>query len=111
VPREGAEPLVVMLAPLAPHIAEELWQRLGGAESVTRQAFPVADPAWTRLEVLIIAVQVKGKLRGTVNVPAGATDADLEAAARAEPKVAGYLGDGRWRAIVVPGRLVNFVPG
>jgi leucyl-tRNA synthetase len=111
VPREAAEPLVLMLAPLAPHVAEELWHRMGGSESVSRQAFPVADPAWTRLEVLTIAVQVKGKLRATVSVPASASGADLETAARAEPKVAGYLAEGPWRAIVVPGRLVNFVPG
>jgi leucyl-tRNA synthetase len=111
VPREAAEPLVLMLAPLAPHIAEELWRRLGGTGSVSRQPFPVADPAWTRLEVLTIAVQVKGKLRGTVTVPAEASAADLEAAARVEPRVAGYLAEGSWRAIVVPGRLVNFVPG
>jgi leucyl-tRNA synthetase len=108
--REGAEPLVLMLAPLAPHIAEELWSRLGGSDSVMRAPFPVADPAWTALEELTIPVQVKGKLRGTVVVPADASDVDLEAAARAEPKVAGYLAEGTWRAIVVPGRLVNFVP-
>ena len=108
--REGVEPLVLMLAPLAPHIAEELWQRIGGSTSVSRQSFPVADPEWTRRDRITIAVQVKGKLRGTVEVDADAGDADLEAAARAEPKVEGYLAEGRWRAIVVPGRLVNFVP-
>jgi leucyl-tRNA synthetase len=106
--REGVEPLLVMLAPLAPHIAEELWSRLGHDRSVLAEAFPVADPEWTRLEVLTIPVQVKGKLRATVEVPAGTVD--LESAARAEPKVAAYLADGSWRAIVVPGRLVNFVP-
>jgi leucyl-tRNA synthetase len=109
-PREAVEPLVVMLAPLAPHVSEELWRRLGGTESVTRQPFPTADPAWTRREELTIPVQVKGKLRGTVSVPAGSTDAELESAARADGKVAAYLADGAWRAIVVPGRLVNFVP-
>ena len=109
-PREGVEPLVVMLAPLAPHVSEELWRRLGGTGSVTRQPFPTADPAWTRREELTIPVQVKGKLRGTVSVPADSTDAELETAARAETKVASYLADGAWRAIVVPGRLVNFVP-
>jgi leucyl-tRNA synthetase len=108
--REGVEPLVLMLAPLAPHIAEELWRRLGGTGSVTRQDFPAADPEWTRQDRITIPVQVKGKLRGTVDVDAGATQADLESAARAEPKVAGYLSGGSWRAIVVPGRLVNFVP-
>ncbi len=109
-PREAAEPLVLMLAPLAPHISEELWKRLGGTESVSRQPFPSPDPAWTKKEQLTIPVQVKGKLRTTLSVPAGTSDGDLEAAARADAKVAGYLADGTWRAIVVPGRLVNFVP-
>jgi len=109
-PREAVEPLVLMLAPLAPHISEELWRRLGGAGSVTRQPFPAADPAWTRKEQLTIPVQVKGKLRSTITVPAGTSDAELEAAARRDPKAAGHLAEGTWRAIVVPGRLVNFVP-
>jgi leucyl-tRNA synthetase len=109
-PREAVEPLVLMLAPLAPHISEELWRRLGGTESVTRKSFPVPDPAWTRKEQLTIPVQVKGKLRATITVPAGISDADLEAAARSDPKAARHLAEGTWRAIVVPGRLVNFVP-
>jgi leucyl-tRNA synthetase len=109
-PREAVEPLVLMLAPLAPHVSEELWRRLGRTESVTRQPFPTPDPQWTRREELTIPVQVKGKLRGTVSVPADSTDAELETAARAEAKVASYLAEGAWRAIVVPGRLVNFVP-
>ena len=106
--REGVEPLLVMLAPLAPHIAAELWSRLGHETSVQRQPFPEADPAWTRFDRITIPVQVKGKLRATIEVDAD--EPDLEGAARAEPKVAGYLADGTWRAIVVPGRLVNFVP-
>ena len=109
-PREAVEPLVLMLAPLAPHIAEELWQRLGGTASATRQPFPVADPAWTRREQLTIPVQVKGKLRSTITVPAGTPDDELEQAARADAKAARHLAEGSWRAIVVPGRLVNFVP-
>jgi leucyl-tRNA synthetase len=109
-PREAVEPLVLMLAPLAPHVGEELWHRLGGTESVTRQPFPVPDPAWTRREQLTIPVQVKGKLRATITVPAGITDEELEKAARDDPKVGRHLAAGRWRAIVVPGRLVNFVP-
>jgi leucyl-tRNA synthetase len=112
VPREAAEPLVLMLAPLAPHVSEELWSRLGHSSSVSQAGFPVAVAEWTRRSTLTIPVQVRGKLRATVEVPAGASDADLEAAGRGEPKVATYLaeGGGAWRAIVVSGRLVNFVP-
>jgi leucyl-tRNA synthetase len=107
-PREGVEPLIVMLAPLAPHIAEELWSRMGHERSIQVEPFPVADRSWTRFDRVTIPVQVKGKLRATIEVDAG--EADLESAARTEPKVAGYLAEGTWRAIVVPGRLVNFVP-
>ncbi|GAC1317938.1 MAG: leucine--tRNA ligase [Acidimicrobiales bacterium] len=110
IPREAAEVLVLLIAPLAPHIAEELWSLLGHADSVTKSAYPVADPAWTTLDSLTIPVQVMGKLRATIDVPPGTSDADLEVQARSVPKVAGYLADGTWRAIVVPGRLVNFVP-
>jgi len=110
VPREGADALVLLIAPLAPHVAEELWSRLGNGGSVTKTMFPVADPAWTRQDTVTIPVQVKGKLRGTLDVPAEIADGELEARARAVPKVAGYLADGTWRAIVIRGRLVNFVP-
>jgi len=110
-PREGVEGLVLMLAPLAPHLAEELWSRLGHPESVTHQPYPTADPAWTRREQLTIPVQVKGKLRATITVEADVTDAALESAARADPKIISHLAEmGEARAIVVPGRLVNFVP-
>jgi leucyl-tRNA synthetase len=108
--REGVEPLLVMLAPLAPHISAELWSRLGHTDAVGTVGFPVADPAWTRLDRLTIPVQVKGKLRGTIEVDAATADGALEESARAHPKVAIYLAEGEWRAIVVPGRLVNFVP-
>ncbi|GAC1538312.1 MAG: leucine--tRNA ligase [Acidimicrobiales bacterium] len=110
IPREGAEALVLMTAPFAPHIAEELWSRLGHAQSVSKVDFPEADPVWTKRDTLTVPVQVKGKLRGTITVPAATDDAEIERLARAVPKVAGYLADGPWRAIVIPGRLVNFVP-
>jgi len=111
-PREVAEPLVLMLAPLAPHIAEELWRRLGHAGSLAWTDFPVADPAWLTVDTVEIPVQVNGKVRGKVTVAADADDATMEAAARADDKVAAALADATIRkVIVVPGRLVNFVIG
>jgi leucyl-tRNA synthetase len=109
-PLEVAEPLVLMVAPLAPHIAEELWSRLGHDESLTYAAFPVADASYLVDETVEIPVQVNGKVRAHVKVAADASDADLEAAARAEPRIA-ELFDGATvrKVIVVPGRLVNFV--
>ncbi len=110
VPREVAEPLVLLLAPLAPHAAEELWSRLGHLESLTWAPFPVADPALLVDDTVEIPVQVNGKVRTRVTVPAGLSVGDLEAAVRADPQVAPLLdGQAIRKVIAVPGRLVNFV--
>jgi leucyl-tRNA synthetase len=112
VPRSVVEPLVLMLAPLAPHIAEEMWARLGHEQTLAWHPFPVADERWLVEDTVQVAVQVNGKVRAQVSVPADADAAALEAAARADEKVAAYL-DGATvrRVIAVPGRLVNFVVG
>ncbi|ADB75969.1 leucine--tRNA ligase [Geodermatophilus obscurus] len=112
VPRSVAEPLVLLVAPLAPHIAEELWARLGHGESLAWHPFPVADERWLVEDTVQVAVQVNGKVRAQVTVPADADAAALEAAARADDKVAAHL-DGKTvrRVVAVPGRLVNFVLG
>jgi leucyl-tRNA synthetase len=109
-PREVAEALVLMLAPLAPHIAEELWSRLGHSSSLAWAAFPVADEALLIDDTVEVPVQVNGKLRSVIVVPAESDAETLEAAARADAKVVAAL-DGREtrRVIAVPGRLVNFV--
>jgi leucyl-tRNA synthetase len=112
VPRSVAEPLVLLVAPLAPHIAEEMWARLGHGESLAWHPFPEADERWLVEDTVQIAVQVNGKVRSQVSVPAGADAAALEAAARADEKIAGYLdGAAVRRVVAVPGRLVNFVLG
>jgi leucyl-tRNA synthetase len=109
-PRAVVEPLVLMLAPLAPHIAEELWSRLGHDGSLAWAAFPVADEALLVDEQVEIPVQVNGKLRAVVHVPADADAEAMEAAARAESKIAAALdGQDVRRVVTVPGRLVNFV--
>jgi leucyl-tRNA synthetase len=109
-PLEVIEPLVLMVAPLAPHVAEELWHRLGHTESLAYEPFPVADEAYLVEETIEVPVQVNGKVRGHVKVAADASDADLEAAARAEPRIAALLDGATVRkVVVVPGRLVNFV--
>jgi leucyl-tRNA synthetase len=111
-PRAVAAPLVLMLAPLAPHIAEELWSRLGHPESLAWEPFPKADPALLVDDTIDIPVQVNGKVRSVITVPAGTSEPELESAARADAKVLAAL-DGREvrRSVVVPGRLVNFVVG
>jgi len=112
VPRAVVEPLVLLVAPLAPHVAEELWSRLGHDSSLAWHAFPEADERWLVEDTVQVAVQVNGKVRSQVSVPADADAAALEAAARADEKIASYLDGATVRRVVaVPGRLVNFVLG
>ncbi len=108
--RTALEPLVLMVAPLAPHLAEELWNRLGHDESLAHGPFPVADPQYLVEDSVEYPVQVNGKVRGHVTVPADA-DADvLEAAALADEKVQAFInGATPKKVIVVAGRLVNIV--
>ena len=112
VPRAIAEPFVLLLSPLAPHLAEELWQRLGYDESLAHRAWPVADPAYLRADVIEIPVQVNGKVRGKIQVPAEAGENEVIDIARADQNVGRHLaGQTVQRAIYVRGRIVNFVVG
>ncbi|MDX2381083.1 MAG: leucine--tRNA ligase, partial [Acidimicrobiia bacterium] len=110
VPRGVAEPLVTMLAPFVPHVAEELWAMLGHAETIAFVPFPDADPALLIDDTIEVPVQVNGKVRGRVTVAADADSDILEAAALSDPKVVAALSGGTPRkVIVVPGRMVNVV--
>jgi leucyl-tRNA synthetase len=111
--RSEVEPLVVMIAPFCPHLAEELWAHLGHEESVFEGAnWPSFDPEKTVEELVTLAVQVNGKVRGTVDLPAGTGEEKALAAARAEPNVVRYLeGKELRRVIHVPDRLLNLVVG
>ncbi len=92
--RAALEPLVLMVAPLAPHLAEELWSRLGHDRSLAHGPFPVADEAYLVEDTVEYPVQVNGKVRGRVTVAADADAESLEAAALADDKVVAFL-DGR----------------
>jgi len=110
IPRAAVEPLVLMLAPLAPHLAEELWQRLGHPTSLAHGPFPVANPDYLVEDTVEYPVQVNGKVRGRITVPAGADADAVEAAALADEKVQTSLaGATPKKVIVVAGRLVNLV--
>jgi leucyl-tRNA synthetase len=110
VPRQVAEWLTLLVAPLAPHLAEELWSRLGHEGSSAWAPFPVADPAYLVDDTVQIAVQVNGKVRAQLDVPADADAAALEAAALADARIAELLAGKTVRKVVaVPGRLVNVV--
>jgi leucyl-tRNA synthetase len=111
-PRVLAEALVLMVAPLAPHIAEELWSRLGHETSVVHARFPEVDESLLRDETIEIPVQVNGKVRSVIHVPADVDAEALVSTARADEKIAAALADREVRRVVtVPGRLVNFVVG
>ncbi|MBP6633718.1 MAG: leucine--tRNA ligase [Kofleriaceae bacterium] len=110
VPRAWFEQFVTILAPFAPHLGEELWQRLGHHESITYAPWPAYDEAKLARATITIGVQVAGKLRGQVEVAADASEADVLAAAKAEPKVIEFLaGKPIKREVYVKGRLVNLV--
>ncbi|SDO77572.1 leucyl-tRNA synthetase [Pedococcus dokdonensis] len=110
VPREAAEQLVVMVAPLAPHIAEELWRRLGHDESITFEPFPVADRALLVEETVTCVVQIKGKVRDRLEVPADITEDALREQVLALPKVVAATEGGIRTVIVRAPKLVNVVP-
>ncbi|GGX55107.1 leucine--tRNA ligase [Streptomyces fructofermentans] len=111
VSRPVAEALVLLVAPLAPHIAEELWRRLGHTDSVVHQDLPVADPAYVVDEAVTCVVQIKGKVRARLEVSPSISDEDLEKAALADDRVIAALeGAGIRKVIVRAPKLVNIVP-
>lgn len=109
-PRAAMNDFVLLLAPYAPHMAEELWQLLGNRQSLAYQPWPAFDEALTKTAEIEIPIQVNGKVRGRVTVPAEASQADLERIAQSDPRILELLaGKQIVKVIVVPGRLVNIV--
>uniref|UniRef100_A0AAU2VBI3 Leucine--tRNA ligase n=1 Tax=Streptomyces sp. NBC_00003 TaxID=2903608 RepID=A0AAU2VBI3_9ACTN len=109
--RPVAEQLVLLIAPLAPHIAEELWRKLGHTDSVVHRDFPVADPAYVVDEAVTCVVQIKGKVKARLEVPPAISDDELEKLALAdEAVVAALAGAGIRKVIVRAPKLVNIVP-
>ncbi|HOR79186.1 MAG TPA: class I tRNA ligase family protein, partial [Anaerolineaceae bacterium] len=107
---EAADIYLRMLAPVCPHIAEELWERLGKPYSIHTQAWPEVDEEAARDEEITLVVQVNGKLRDRIQVPVGISDAEAEQKALSSPAVQQALAGKQVRkVIVVPGKLVNFV--
>jgi leucyl-tRNA synthetase len=108
--REGLESLAHLLGPMMPHLAEEMWQELGGSGLLAEQPWPKADPDLVRDEQVTLAVQINGKLRATLDVPRDTAAATVEDAALALPQVARWLdGHSPRKVIVVPNRIVNIV--
>ncbi|RVW07693.1 leucine--tRNA ligase [Prescottella agglutinans] len=109
-PRWAVEPLALMLGPVAPHLAEELWSRLGHTESLAHGPFPTADEKWLVEDTVEYPIQVNGKVRSRINVAADAAREDIEKVALADEKIVALL-DGKdpRKVIVVPGKMVNVV--
>ena len=108
--KEGIETLLVLLAPFAPHMAEELWHQLGKEESVHEQSWPILDESALVVDEITLVIQIMGKTRGRIQVPASADKQALEKYARESPTGQQYLaGKEVKKVIVVPGKLVNFV--
>ena len=108
--REGLKAAILLLAPVVPHVAHALWPALGGEGPVVDASWPEADPAALERDTVTLVVQVNGKLRGRVDVPAGTDRDEAEAAARGNPNVARHLeGKSARKVILVPDRLLNIV--
>ena len=108
--KESGKTIALLLAPLAPHLAEELWSELGGKGFVIEQSWPTYNPTLLVESTMIIAVQVNGKRRDEIEVPAEADEAAIREAALASARVQHHLaGRAPRKVIVVPGRLVNVV--
>jgi leucyl-tRNA synthetase len=107
--RDELEPLVQLVSPFAPHLAEELWEQLGHRESVFDSGWPAFDADLAREQLIELAVQVNGKMRGTVRVRPDVTKEDALAAALAAPAIARFVTGEPKKVIFVPGRLLNLV--
>ena len=111
VAQEAVRTLLILLAPFAPHLADDLWEQLGGAGSIHQQQWPQLDPNALVRDTITIVLQVKGKVRGNLEVPADTDKAELEQLALASDVAKKWLeGNAPRRVIVVPGKLVNLVP-
>ncbi|AKK07327.1 leucyl-tRNA synthetase [Corynebacterium mustelae] len=109
-PQDAVSPLVQMIAPVAPHIAEELWQRLGNTETITFEPFPTFDEKWLVDDEIELPVQINGKVRGRIMVATSASEDEIVAAALANETIQVHTnGKTVVKHIVVPGRMVNLV--
>ncbi len=109
-PRKAMEVFPLLLAPLAPHLAEELWQILGHTTTLAYEPWPKCDPSLLEDDEVEVPVQINGKLRARITVPSGSTSAEIEALARADERIIALI-EGRAikKAVVIPGKMVNFV--
>ena len=111
VAQEAVRSLLLLLAPFAPHLADELWEQLQGSGSIHQQRWPEVDASALVRDTITVVLQVKGKVRGNLEVPAAISKDELEQVALASDVAQKWLeGNAPKRVIVVPGKLVNLVP-
>ena len=112
VMKEALQSIVLLMSPLVPHITEELWERMGNSQPLSLTSWPAYDPDAVVDEELLVVVQVNGKLRSKLTVPAGTGDDELKALALADEKIAQFIAGLTIRKVIsVPGKLVNIVAG
>ena len=107
--RATTQDLLILLAPFAPHFAEEMWEQLGYPYSIFDQSWPVANADRLQLDTVELAVQINGKVRATIEVPKDASEADIEKTVRQDARLRDYLAPGVKKTIVVPNKLINYV--
>jgi leucyl-tRNA synthetase len=108
--REAVEILLLMLSPFAPHVSEELWERIGNTGMVCLQAWPKPDEEMARAEEILVVVQVNGKLRSRITAAADATEEEIRSMALADPRVKEFTeGKTLRKLVVVPKKLVSIV--
>ncbi|MCX5896569.1 MAG: class I tRNA ligase family protein, partial [Proteobacteria bacterium] len=108
--REAVEAVILLLAPMVPHLCEELWRELGGSGSIIQKPWPSFDPAIAEAEEAVIVIQVNGKLRGQLTVSARASAEEIQEQALASEKVQPWISGKQIKKIItVPGKLINIV--
>ena len=109
-PREAAKALVLLVSPFAPHVAEELWHRLGGSDTLAYEPWPVFDPSLVKDDVIEIGVQVNGKARASVQLAVDADEETAKTTALSDPRIRQFT-DGKTlkKVIYVKGRIVNVI--
>jgi len=108
--REACEALIVMLSPFAPHTAEEMWERIGHSDGVAATVWPSFDPQVAKAEEIVVPLQVNGKLRGRLTVPADTSESDMRALAIADSAIKPYIDGKKIKTIIVAkGKLINVV--
>jgi leucyl-tRNA synthetase len=110
--RDAAERLLLLLAPMAPFLCEEAWERLGHGKTIFSQPIPVHDPEAVTVDTVTVVVQVGGKVRGRLDIPVGASEDAVRALALADENVTRHLGGKPPRKVIyVPGKVLNLVAG